>query len=97
MYDTSTPGAFGAAEVDALADRMQREGGGELGPTVEELKASVGTADAGPDGLDDKGEIRKERIAGMERWIEQGVVKMHWLKFTGASWLSRCWVRCGWP
>ncbi|KPV77812.1 uncharacterized protein RHOBADRAFT_51619 [Rhodotorula graminis WP1] len=82
LYDTSTPGAFGAAEVDALADRMQREGGGELGPTVEELKASVGTADAGPDGLDEQGEIRKERIVGMERWIDSGVVKMHWLKFS---------------
>ncbi|GAA5856706.1 hypothetical protein JCM9279_000310 [Rhodotorula babjevae] len=82
LYDTSTPGAFGAAEVDALADRMQREVGGALGPTVEELKASVGTADAGPDGLDEQGEIRKERIVGMERWIDSGVVKMHWLKFS---------------
>ncbi|GAA5820944.1 hypothetical protein JCM3770_002639, partial [Rhodotorula araucariae] len=85
LYDTSHPGAFGAAEVDALADRMQREGGGEFGPTVEELKASVGTTDAGPDGLDEKGEIRGERIAGMERWIEQGVVKMHWLKFSDSK------------
>ncbi|BGP40692.1 hypothetical protein JCM10449v2_004654 [Rhodotorula kratochvilovae] len=85
LYDTSHPGAFGAAEVDALADRMQREGGGELGPTVEELKASVGTTDAGPDGLDEKGEIRGERIAGMERWIEQGVVRMHWLKFSDSK------------
>ncbi|GJN91053.1 hypothetical protein Rhopal_004068-T1 [Rhodotorula paludigena] len=82
LYDTSHPGTFGAAEVDALADKMHREGGGELNPTVEELKARVGTTDAGPDGLDERGQIRKERIAGMERWIDQETVKLHWLKFS---------------
>ncbi|BGP70946.1 Proteophosphoglycan 5 [Rhodotorula toruloides ATCC 204091] len=82
LYDTSHPGAFGAAEIDALADRMTEEsGGGELSPTVEELKARVGTTNAGPDGLDEKGEIRAERIAGLERWIDQGAVKLHWMKF----------------
>ncbi|KAJ8293550.1 Phenylalanine--tRNA ligase, mitochondrial [Rhodotorula toruloides] len=82
LYDTSHPGAFGAAEIDALADRMTEESGsGELSPTVEELKARVGTTNAGPDGLDEKGEIRAERIAGLERWIDQGAVKLHWMKF----------------
>jgi hypothetical protein len=86
LYDTSQPGAFGAAEIDALADRMTEEsGGGELSPTVEELKARVGTTNAGPDGLDEKGEIRAERIAGLERWIDQGAVKLHWMKFGGQS------------
>ncbi|GAA6008756.1 hypothetical protein JCM10207_001710 [Rhodosporidiobolus poonsookiae] len=82
LYDTSHPGAFGAAEVDALADKMTREGGaGDLGPTVEELKAQAGTMDAGTDGLDEKGTIKPERIEGMERWIEQGAIKHHWMRF----------------
>ncbi|GAA5963757.1 hypothetical protein JCM21900_000820 [Sporobolomyces salmonicolor] len=82
LYDTSLPGAFGAAEVDALADKMQHEAGGyESGPTVEELKAQVGYSDAGRDGLDEKGLIRRERIRGLENWIETGRVKMHWIKF----------------
>ncbi|GAA6043888.1 hypothetical protein JCM8097_004288 [Rhodosporidiobolus ruineniae] len=80
LYDTSHPGAFGAAEIDALADRLVREGAGDLGPTVEELKAQVGSA-VGPDGLDEKGVIREERIEGLERWIDQGTVKLHWMKF----------------
>ncbi|GAA5868116.1 hypothetical protein JCM1840_006146 [Sporobolomyces johnsonii] len=82
LYDTSLPGAFGAAEVDALADKMQHEAGGhESGPTVEELKAQVGYSDAGRDGLDEKGVIRRERIKGLEDWIETGRVRMHWIKF----------------
>ncbi|BGP16820.1 hypothetical protein JCM10213_004667 [Rhodosporidiobolus nylandii] len=86
LYDTSHPGAFGAAEVDALADKMTREGGsGDLGPTVDELKDQADNIDAGPGGLDARGQIRAERIEGLERWIDQGVVKLHWMKFDSKS------------
>jgi hypothetical protein len=85
LYDTSAIGAFGAAEIDSLADHLVKEAGaGELGPTVEELKQQVGTTNAGPDGLDEKGTIREERIEGLERWIDQETVKLHWLKYGGA-------------
>ncbi|GAA5851695.1 hypothetical protein JCM8547_001175 [Rhodosporidiobolus lusitaniae] len=80
LYDTSHRGAFGAAELDALADKMEKEGGGDVGPTAEELKSQVGTT-SGPDGLDEKGVIREERIDGLERWIDQGIVELHWMKF----------------
>lgn len=40
-----------AAEVDGLADRMEAEGKGELGPTAEEIKAGVARAAA--DALDE--------------------------------------------
>ncbi|GAA5839152.1 hypothetical protein JCM11251_003690 [Rhodosporidiobolus azoricus] len=81
LYDTSHPGAFGAGEIDSLADIAVKGAAGELGPTVEELKAQVGSVDAGREGLDEKGLIREERIEGLERWIEQGTVRLHWMKF----------------
>lgn len=64
---------------------MKDESGeGELAPTIEELKAHVGTANSG--GLDERGEIRKEKIAGFERWIDQGVAKIHWMNFGSETW-----------
>ncbi|GAA5987835.1 hypothetical protein JCM10908_007235 [Rhodotorula pacifica] len=85
LYDTSHPGVFGAAEIDELIDKMKGESGeGELAPTIEELKAHVGTANSDLGGLDERGEIRKEKIAGFERWIDQGAAKVHWMNFGNA-------------
>ena len=86
LYDTAHPGVFGAAEIDELIDKMKGESGeGELAPTIEELKAHVGTANSDLGGLDERGEIRKEKIAGFERWIDQGVAKIHWMNFGSES------------
>ncbi|ORY87474.1 hypothetical protein BCR35DRAFT_302242 [Leucosporidium creatinivorum] len=79
LYDTSAGAAVGAAEVDGLADRMQAEGKGELGPTAEEIKANV--ARASGTGLDSDGLIYGDRIAGLERWIEAGIVDVNYMKF----------------
>ncbi|BGP55948.1 hypothetical protein JCM8202v2_003555 [Rhodotorula sphaerocarpa] len=85
LYDTSHPGVFGAAEIDELVDIMKGESGeGELAPTIEELKAHVGTANSDLGGLDERGEIRKEKIAGFEHWIDQGAAKVHWMNFGSA-------------
>jgi hypothetical protein len=93
LYDTAHPGVFGAAEIDELIDKMKGESGeGELAPTIEELKAHVGTANSDLGGLDERGEIRKEKIAGFERWIDQGVAKIHWMNFGSEAWsLSTGW------
>lgn len=86
LYDTSHPGVFGAAEIDELIDKMKDESGdGELAPTIEELKAHVGTANSDLGGLDERGQIRKEKIAGFERWIDQGAAKIHWMNFGSES------------
>ncbi|GAA5872929.1 hypothetical protein JCM16303_006882 [Sporobolomyces ruberrimus] len=82
LYDTSLPGAFGGEEIDQLADSMREEGGGgENAPTVEELKAQVAVSNAGREGLDEKGMIRRERVRGLEEWIDKGRVKMFYMKF----------------
>ncbi|GAA6060595.1 hypothetical protein JCM10212_004574 [Sporobolomyces blumeae] len=80
LYDTTLPGAFGAAEIDSLADKMQDEaGGGENAPTVEELKAGVTYQNRGREGLDEKGVIRRERVRGLEEWIDKGRVRMSYM------------------
>ena len=82
LYDTSLPGAFGGEEIDQLADSMRQEGGGgENAPTVEELKAQVAVSNAGREGLDEKGMIRRERVRGLEEWIDKDRVKMFYMKF----------------
>ncbi|GAA5977040.1 hypothetical protein JCM5350_007538 [Sporobolomyces pararoseus] len=82
LYDTSLPGAFGGEEIDQLADSMREEGGGgENAPTVEELKAQVAVSNAGREGLDEKGMIRRERVRGLEEWIDKDRVKMFYMKF----------------
>lgn len=61
---------------------MREEGGGgENAPTVEELKAQVAVSNAGREGLDEKGLIRRERVRGLEEWIDKGRVKMFYMKF----------------
>jgi len=65
---------------------MREEGGGgENAPTVEELKAQVAYANAGREGLDEKGLIRRERVRGLEDWIDKGRVKMSYMKFKSKS------------
>ncbi|GAA5897954.1 uncharacterized protein JCM6883_000872 [Sporobolomyces salmoneus] len=82
LYDTTLPGAFGGEEIDQLADSMREEGGGgENAPTVEELKAQVAVSNSGREGLDEKGLIRRERVRGLEDWIDKGRVKMFYMKF----------------
>ncbi|GAA5929265.1 uncharacterized protein JCM15063_004103 [Sporobolomyces koalae] len=82
LYDTSLPGAFGGEEIDQLADSMRQEGGGgENAPTVEELKAQVAVSNAGREGLDEKGQIRRERVRGLEEWIDKDRVEMFYMKF----------------
>ncbi|GAA6018096.1 hypothetical protein JCM11491_003316 [Sporobolomyces phaffii] len=82
LYDTTLPGAFGGEEIDQLADSMREEGGGgENAPTVEELKAQVAVSDSGREGLDEKGLIRRERVRGLEEWIDKGRVEMFYMKF----------------
>jgi hypothetical protein len=61
---------------------MREEGGGgENAPTVEELKAQVAVSNAGREGLDEKGLIRRERVRGLEEWIDKGRVQMFYMKF----------------
>lgn len=85
LYDTAAQGAAGAAEVDALADKIEAEGRGELSPKAEELKAAFGTFVGG---LDERNRIYPERIQGVEPWLEQGLVTYHFMKFHGASLLT---------
>ncbi|KAL8283337.1 hypothetical protein RQP46_005747 [Phenoliferia psychrophenolica] len=78
LYDTSAAGAVGAEEIDALADEIEESGKGEAAPKAAEIKAGIGRTASG---LDLSGKIWPDRIAGLERWIEQGVVTFHWMKF----------------
>ncbi|KAM0746460.1 hypothetical protein T439DRAFT_329890 [Meredithblackwellia eburnea MCA 4105] len=83
LYDTSAAGAVGAEEIDGLADRMEEEGRDiQAAPKAEEIKAGIGRTAAG---LDSNGKVFPERISGIERWIEQGVVTFHWMKFSDAQ------------
>ena len=82
LYDTSASGAAGASELDAGADLLAAAGRGETKFSAQEIKAGLGS---GTNGLDDKGRMWTERIAGLEKWIEQGVVVLHYMRFKGAS------------
>lgn len=81
LYDTSAAGAVGAEEIDGLADQMEEEGKGEAAPKAAEIKAGIGRTASG---LDETGRVWPDRLAGLERWIEQGVVQFHYMKFQGA-------------
>lgn len=92
-----------AAEVDGLADRMEAEGKGELGPTADEIKAGVAraAADAVADGeshrlpidstcladlaLPADGLVYADRLAGLEHWVESGIVTVNYMKWKGES------------
>ncbi|KAI5480209.1 hypothetical protein MNV49_001537 [Pseudohyphozyma bogoriensis] len=78
LYDTSAAGAVGGEEVDTVADLLEAEGKGEMAPSAEEIKARIGRT---ANGLDSDGKVFPERIQGLERWIEQGTVVYHWMKF----------------
>lgn len=80
LYDTGVAGAAGAAEVDQLAERIQAEGKGAMGPSVPELKGNLASSGSG---LDASGKVWPERIYGLEDWIDQGVVTMHWMRYKG--------------
>lgn len=88
LYDTGISGAVGGEERDAVADLLESEGRGELAPSAEELKDRLGAFGSVSGGLDNKGQVWPERIAGLERWIEQGVVRFHWMQFKGLSFLD---------
>lgn len=78
LYDTSASGAAGSAELDAGADVLAAAGRGETKFSAQEIKAGLG---GGIGGLDEKGRVWTERIVGLEKWIEQGVVVLHYMRF----------------
>ena len=55
-------------------------GRGETKFSAQEIKAGLG---GGIGGLDEKGRVWTERIVGLEKWIEQGVVVLHYMRFKG--------------
>lgn len=57
---------------------MAAEGKGEMGPSANDIKKSIG---ATLSGLDQTGRLYPDRIDGLEHWIEQGVVVLHWMQF----------------
>lgn len=62
---------------------MEAEGKGEMRPKADEVKAMLGMVGAG--GLDERGIILPERIAGLENWIEQKAVVVNHMAFKGQS------------